>query len=735
MKKNGFDKLTTKAILSMMVLAACSMAARAEYSFSTDVNGLIYKMTTLDSALGPRGVLSLAPGYVIPTESQLASVAGTETDPYGNSIIVTPDMNQQAKYDWLKSSDRNAVMGALSATNRRTFFKIGKSLLTASFVADANYVDFVGLDGDAEFGCDAAGISTFRQKAGDIHFKNIRFRHSKSAMTSHAFVLDLTGMSFDNGASLYEDCEFRNPNAMPWRSETMWGVTDINGIWRRVNADAAFARVTTNKNFYGDWEDVNAGDWSYIGDQNNYGQSATGIAEPKMRRCRGGNQSFSGCFAFATNFGPNTIVIDCDMGDNSGGMGVILDGLWVRNTGKKNCFGGTIYTTSSCYGKVYGHVEDCISTGGLSFGMGKSGCVQSGSMQNNRCGSSASYATGGIEEGVNRGKTTITDRSAYASMTTDICDVNANITLTCKKKGRDGNQYIFQYNNFTTAPNTGCLGNIITASAFYSAGTKTPAAYLRLNGVSTFRYSASHGFTNGHHLAICNMGDITLNGEFTVIDANVSCISYYQIGLPDIALYTGSSGTTRRFLTASQIITNLQADSRISALFTIALAAGSDGTGTVYIKLGQYNAVNGYTDSSFVSNIRNMPFSGGIDPPYFKNVVPAPIVVIADVNIYPFDNGATYIVNSASSVKVNLPQAGVCDWSYTIIDGNDTATGDPNVEPYAGDHIVLATGTTLAADQGYISDGDAFARIKLVHYAHEPNIVREDANVGVWTGE
>jgi hypothetical protein len=98
-------------------------------------------------------------------------------------------------------------------------------------------------------------------------------------------------------------------------------------------------------------------------------------------------------------------------------------------------------------------------------------------------------------------------------------------------------------------------------------------------------------------------------------------------------------------------------------------------------------------------------------------------------------SAGTYIVNAASSKIITLPQAGSTDWSCQIIDGNNTAGADPNVKPYNGDNIVKCTGTALAANEGYLSTGDVYGKIKLVHYAFEPNVVREDANVGTWTGQ
>ena len=61
-----------------------------------------------------------------------------------NALFVEPGDNLQAKYDWLKSSDRDGAMGALSATSRRTLVlsQVVYSL-SSTFVLNVDYVYFV----------------------------------------------------------------------------------------------------------------------------------------------------------------------------------------------------------------------------------------------------------------------------------------------------------------------------------------------------------------------------------------------------------------------------------------------------------------------------------------------------------------------------------------------------------------------------------------------------------------
>lgn len=70
-----------------------------------------------------------------------------DIDSKSNVLIVTPKDNLQAKYDWLKSSDRDAVMGALSYTNWRTLMLApGRyTVPITGFLMDCDYIAIVGM--------------------------------------------------------------------------------------------------------------------------------------------------------------------------------------------------------------------------------------------------------------------------------------------------------------------------------------------------------------------------------------------------------------------------------------------------------------------------------------------------------------------------------------------------------------------------------------------------------------
>jgi len=61
---------------------------------------------------------------------------------FKNAVFVDFDDNLQTKYDWLKSSDRDGEMGALSSTNRRMLIlSPGLYTLTSTLTLDTDYVD------------------------------------------------------------------------------------------------------------------------------------------------------------------------------------------------------------------------------------------------------------------------------------------------------------------------------------------------------------------------------------------------------------------------------------------------------------------------------------------------------------------------------------------------------------------------------------------------------------------
>lgn len=102
----------------------------------------------------------------------------------GNNKIVTPNENVLDAYDWIKSSDRDAKMGALSYENRRCLILMpGNYNWTGqALVLDTNYVDLYGLGSpesivlrrtDTSTGTHIIGVE---QKAFDVRIDNILFQ-------------------------------------------------------------------------------------------------------------------------------------------------------------------------------------------------------------------------------------------------------------------------------------------------------------------------------------------------------------------------------------------------------------------------------------------------------------------------------------------------------------------------------------------------------------------------------
>jgi hypothetical protein len=122
------------------------------------------------------------------------------------------------------------------------------------------------------------------------------------------------------------------------------------------------------------------------------------------------------------------------------------------------------------------------------------------------------------------------------------------------------------------------------------------------------------------------------------------------------------------------------------------------------------------TDPSYTIGVRNMRFSGGIDPPYFKNVVPNAISVAADINAFPFDSGATYYVSG--DVNVYLPTMVAKGYNAKIITG---PAGKAKINPKATDLLRKKNGDLALGVSYYITDVNSEAYLN----CYEPNVIRE----------
>ncbi|MDD2679158.1 MAG: hypothetical protein PHS81_04720, partial [Candidatus Nanoarchaeia archaeon] len=81
----------------------------------------------------------------IPRRGAVRSLEPTQIN-YKNAIVITPDDDLQAEYDWLASSDRDAEMGALSYNNPRTLYLApGRYERLSAFTMDTPYIRVLGM--------------------------------------------------------------------------------------------------------------------------------------------------------------------------------------------------------------------------------------------------------------------------------------------------------------------------------------------------------------------------------------------------------------------------------------------------------------------------------------------------------------------------------------------------------------------------------------------------------------
>lgn len=96
---------------------------------------------------------------------------------FKNAIFADPAEDVQARYDWLKSSDRDAVMGAVTWNNRRTLYLIpGKYTRTATLNIDTDFVDIIGLGNqdDVIININSGTLQAVYQTARNVRLCNFR---------------------------------------------------------------------------------------------------------------------------------------------------------------------------------------------------------------------------------------------------------------------------------------------------------------------------------------------------------------------------------------------------------------------------------------------------------------------------------------------------------------------------------------------------------------------------------
>lgn len=358
-----------------------------------------------------------------------------ETFDFGNSILIDSRDDIATKYDWLKSGDRDGQMGAMSATNRRTLIlSPGLWTVTAEIDFDTDCVDVTEWSDNPEdvVITRAGGGSTVVQTADDVRLSNFTIRNTGSSWGDHAFEIDAS----DNSASVYRRMHFRHTfpggSLMNCRC-SVWGTSDINGTWIHCEGDGWSWRVAENKVLGATMWDCVAGPYSYGGD--NTGVDITGT----LYRCIGSDASFGGCASYGCNI--SGTLIECEAGNKSFAMGRVFSGVALRCIGKRQCFGGYAGGGVANYGKIRGYLEDCVSDGNNSFGMGHASCEISGQIINCRNGFVSEYMDGTV----NSGASNVVDGVAAATLTTDLAGANNDVKFTAVQPGKYGHRIQMYY--------------------------------------------------------------------------------------------------------------------------------------------------------------------------------------------------------------------------------------------------------------------------------------------------
>ena len=277
----------------------------------------------------------------------------------GNSIIIKPDQNMIAAYKWITSSNRNAIMGALSSDNwRALILSPGTYTVDPNNVLDVNYIAITSL---APLGIQSITIvkttSTsplFIQRAPYMKMSGWTMYNATTTL-GHTFVIDC-----NNAPSIYRYMNFRNNKALNYNSESVRGLQGIGGLWEYCNGDNSCWRCDVNQDLYATMNYCNAGNSSYQGDNDNH-FNGTGKLRGCLRHCGGGNSSYASCATFGSDIAAEAVIEDCNGGNTCFSLGKTIYGTIRRCIASYESYAGT--TNAMYQGKIAAGaiIEDCVA--------------------------------------------------------------------------------------------------------------------------------------------------------------------------------------------------------------------------------------------------------------------------------------------------------------------------------------------------------------------------------------
>ena len=341
---------------------------------------------------------------------------------FKNMVFVEVGEDVAAKYDWLKSSDRNGAMGALASDNWRVLVLApGAHIITATWTLDTDFVAVVGLASPScTYVKKTSGASALMVQTADTIYLGF-FAIYNTESSYNGLQINAT----DNSDSCY--FMFNALGSYTDAGSPIYGISDINGLWEFCETNQGGWRLADNKKLSATMRFCSAGYRGFGGDNANVEISGT------LEHCYGGEQSFGGCGNVGCNITGN--LYRCEAGSFSFAIGKTFSGKAVGCRGGKHCFAGYDGSTATYFGTFSGVAIDCETTGGNSFGMGHSSCVQSGVIKNCRNGRDSLNNNSYRDPGAS----TITDNGSRATVILDSAAANSNLTFTAREYGVGGN--------------------------------------------------------------------------------------------------------------------------------------------------------------------------------------------------------------------------------------------------------------------------------------------------------
>lgn len=307
----------------------------------------------------------------------------------GNCRFVGPEDDLVEVYNWLKSSDRNGQMGALSQYNPRTlilspgYYDLSSGLLLDTDdvhiyhfgPAEACVVDYTGVSDGAS---NDNHSYTIKQTADRITLQGFTIHNTSVKTKCSSFVVEPSNVLWppvtNNESSYYKFMNFRrtSPNNSTYKFP-VFHQADEHGNWLHCLSDGYSWRTADGIHFNPTmWDCTCEGDYGFGGD-NNGNPSGTGTIGGTFYKCKSDSYSFGGCSNYGMDITSDAEFWFCEAGERSFGLSQNVAGKFYYCIGGRSCFGGYPYSFNGSYTPVFSGEAYYCKAGANSFGSGVRG--------------------------------------------------------------------------------------------------------------------------------------------------------------------------------------------------------------------------------------------------------------------------------------------------------------------------------------------------------------------------